>query len=166
MLLTRDVAIIAFPIITLVLGLLIGYLAQRSGFCSVGGMRDLMMFKQTRLFFGYLGLIVSALVSYWIFSLIIPAGIPKFLWFANNPDPLTPIPGAPAGLTPAIYVLLAIIGGLGLGIMGVYLGGCPLRQTIMGAEGNIKSMFFVLGMCIGAVIFHLWISAWVVEIFT
>ena len=30
----------------------------------------------------------------------------------------------------------------------------------MTAEGNIKSLCFVIGMCIGAVVFAAWVSGW------
>lgn len=164
--LAADVAFVVFPIATLILGLIIGYLAQRSGFCSIGGLRDLFMFKHTRLFFGYIALIVSAGLSYYIFSLIIPQAFPTFPKFMTAPDPLTPVPGAPAGLQNWMYIVLAIIGGFGMGILGVILGGCPLRQTVMASEGNLKSVFFFLGFAVGAILFHMYISAWVVGIFT
>lgn len=161
--LSAEAAYIAVPIVTLLLGILIGYLAQQSGFCSIGGIRDLILFKHTRLFFGYLALIVSAFVSYLTFSLIWSGEFPNFFWAIKN-GITTPIPGAPGGLANWAYIILAIIGGFGLGILGVFLGGCPLRQTVMGFEGNIKSLFFIVGMMIGAVIFHLWVASWVVTI--
>ncbi|MFW9989323.1 MAG: YeeE/YedE thiosulfate transporter family protein [Candidatus Odinarchaeota archaeon] len=142
------------PIITLLLGLIIGYLAQRSGFCSIGGMRDLMMFKHTRLFFGYLALIAGGFIGYLIFWAIIPLAFPGFYWTATASNPFQPIPGAPGGLTISSYIILAIIGGLGMGLFGVLLGGCPLRQIIMSTEGNLKSVFFIIGLIIGSIIFH------------
>lgn len=160
-----EVAIIIVPIFTLFLGLLIGYMAQRSGFCSIGGMRDLMMFKHTRLFFGYLALIASGFLSYLLFWAIIPTAFPNFYWSATQVNPLSPIPGAPPGLELYGYVILAIIGGFGMGFLGVILGGCPLRQTVMGTEGNLKSIFFVIGMFVGAIIFHLWVVKWAIAIF-
>ena len=150
-------AALALPLITLIFGLIIGYLAQRSGFCSIGGMRDLFMFKHTRLFFGYLALIGGAFIGYFLFWLIVPVAFPNFYWVANQADLLTPIPGAPGGLTNLSYVFLAIIGGFGMGFVGVLLGGCPLRQIVMTSEGNLKSMFFVAGLIVGSVIFHAWI---------
>ena len=155
--LVAETTIIIIPIITLLLGFLIGYLAQRSGFCSIGGMRDLMMFRHTRLFFGYLGLIGGAVLGYFIFWLIIPAAFPNFYWMTTQSNPLTPIPGAPGGLEVGSYILLAIIGGFGMGLIGVLLGGCPLRQIVMSTEGNLKSVSFVVGLAIGAIIFHSWI---------
>lgn len=145
-------AILIIPLITLALGLIIGYLAQRSGFCSIGGMRDLMMFKHTRLFFGYLALIGGALIGYIIFWLIIPSAFPGFFWAANNG--IDPMPGAPSGLVVGSYLILAIVGGFGMGLIGVILGGCPLRQIVMSSEGGRNSLFFVIGLIIGAVVFH------------
>jgi uncharacterized membrane protein YedE/YeeE len=163
--LVATAAVAVIPLITLLLGFVIGYLAQRSGFCSIGGMRDLFMFKHTRLFFGYLALIGGAFLGYLIFWMIIPAAFPNFYWAATQENPFAPIPGAPGGLTVGSYIVLAIIGGFGMGIVGVLLGGCPLRQIVMSTEGNLKSLFFVLGLIIGAIIFHTWIMQLVQAIF-
>ena len=159
-----DVLYWLVPLLTLILGLIIGFLAQRSGFCSIGGMRDLFLFKHTRLFIGYLSLIASAFLSYMIFNAIITEAFPNFV-LNGKTDLLKPLPGAPGGLTNNAYVILAIIGGFMMGLLGVILGGCPLRQTIMGFEGNLKSIFFIIGMCVGAILFHTYISPWVVSLF-
>ncbi len=94
------------------------------------------------MFFGYLALIISALISYFLFSLLIADAFPNFPQALINDDSFTPIAGAPSGLENWMYILLAIIGGFGMGLLGVFLGGCPLRQTIMATEGNLKSWFF------------------------
>ena len=52
-----------------------------------------------------------------------------------------------------------------MGLLGVFLGGCPLRQMVMASEGNLKSVFFILGFAVGAILFHAFISAWVVGLF-
>jgi uncharacterized membrane protein YedE/YeeE len=162
--LVASAAILIIPLVTLALGLLIGYLAQRSGFCSIGGMRDLMMFKHTRLFFGYLALIGGGFLGYLLFWAIIPSAFPNFFWAATQSDPFKPIPGAPGGLSIFSYVILAIIGGFGMGFVGVLLGGCPLRQLVMGTEGNLRSVFYILGLAVGAIIFHAWVVQLVVGI--
>jgi len=156
--LTKDVAVIAVPIVTLLLGLLIGWLAQRSGFCSIGGFRDFFMFRHTRLLFGYIALIVGAFIGYLVFWLITPTAFENFFWLLGKG--LMPVPGAPAGLTVAAYIVLAVVGGIAVGLIGVMLGGCPLRQVVMTSEGNIKSLWFVIGMCIGSVVFAAWVSGW------
>ena len=154
--LTKDVAVIAVPIVTLLFGLLIGWLGQRSGFCSIGGFRDFFMWKHTRLLYGYIALIVGAFIGYLVFWLITPSAFENFFWLLNKG--LMPVPGAPASLTVTAYIVLAIIGGIAVGLIGVLLGGCPLRQVVMTSEGNIKSLVFVVGMCIGAVVYTAWIS--------
>jgi len=154
--LTKDVAVIAVPIVTLLFGLLIGWLGQRSGFCSIGGFRDFFMWKHTRLLYGYIALIVGAFIGYLVFWLITPSAFENFFWLLNKG--LMPVPGAPASLTVTAYIVLAIVGGIAVGLIGVLLGGCPLRQVVMTSEGNIKSLVFVVGMCIGAVVYTAWIS--------
>jgi hypothetical protein len=156
--LTKDVAIIAVPIVTLLFGILIGWLGQRSGFCSIGGFRDFFMFRHTRLLYGYLALLGGAFVGYLLFWLITPSAFENFFWVLTNG--LKPVPGAPASLTIVAYIVLAVIGGIAVGVIGVLLGGCPLRQVVMTSEGNIKSLNFVIGMCIGAVVFTMWVSGW------
>jgi uncharacterized membrane protein YedE/YeeE len=151
-LLTKEAALIAVPIVTLILGLVIGWLGQRSGFCSIGGIRDYMLFRQTRLLKGYAGLIIAAFVSYLIFSLIVPSAFGHFPW-ALTSDPMTAVPGAPAGISAIAVLILMIIGGIAVGIIGTLLGGCPLRQVVMTSEGNVKSLWFVVGMCLGALVF-------------
>jgi uncharacterized protein len=155
---TKDIAVIAVPIVTLLFGILIGWLGQRSGFCSIGGFRDFFMFRHTRLLYGYLALIGGAFIGYLIFWLITPGAFENFFWLLHKG--LMPVPGAPANLTVTAYMILAIVGGIAVGIIGVLIGGCPLKQVVMTSEGNIKSLFFVLGMCAGAVVYTAWISGW------
>jgi len=156
--LSKDVAIIAIPIVTLLFGFLIGWLAQRSGFCSVGGFRDFFLFRHTWLLYGYLALIGGAFVGYLAFWLITPSAFENFFWLMGKG--LMPVPGAPANLTVVEYIVLAVIGGIAVGLIGALLGGCPLRQVVMTSEGNIKSFCFVIGMCVGAVVYTMWISGW------
>jgi uncharacterized membrane protein YedE/YeeE len=157
-LLSKDLAIIAVPIVTLLFGILIGWLGQRSGFCSVGGFRDFFLFRHTRLLYGYLALIIGAFIGYLVFWLLQPSAFENFFWIIGKG--LMPVPGAPPNLTIAAYVILAIIGGIGVGLIGVLIGGCPLRQVVMTSEGNVKSFCFVIGMSVGAVIYTAWIAGW------
>jgi uncharacterized protein len=161
-LLSKDVAVIAVPIVTLILGIIIGWLGQRSGFCSIGGFRDFFMFRHTRLLFGFIALIGGAFIGYLIFKLVFPTAFEGFFWLMGKG--LMPVPGAPTGLTITGYIILAIIGGIAVGLIGVLLGGCPLRQLVMTSEGNIKSLCFVIGICIGSVVYTAWVSGWAVTL--
>lgn len=160
--LNKETAVIAVPFVTLVLGLLIGWFAQRSGFCSVGGFRDYFLFRDTRLLWGYVALIAGAFVGYLVFWLITPSAYEHFFWILTSG--LSPVPGAPAGLSAMAYILLACIGGVAIGVIGVLLGGCPLRQLVMTAEGNIASLLFVIGMAVGSVVYTAWITTWIVSV--
>jgi hypothetical protein len=155
-LLSKDLAVIAVPIVTLILGLIIGWFGQRSGFCSIGGFRDYFMFRHTRLLYGFLALIIGAFIGNLVFWLLFPSAFENFFWLLNKG--FMPVPGAPAGLTITGYLILAIVSGIAIGIIGVLLGGCPLRQLVMTAEGSIRSLWFVIGMAAGAVIYTVWIS--------
>ena len=77
---------------------------------------------------------------------------------------LTAICGAPA-VSAAGVIVLMIIGGIAGGLIGTFLGGCPLRQLVMTSEGNLKSLVFVIGMLAGAIIFTALISPWIIEAF-
>lgn len=159
--LSKEVAVYAVPLVTLLLGVLIGYLAQRSGYCSIGGFRDYVLFKHTRLLSGYLTLIAASFAGYLLFWFLTPDAMEHFFW-ALTSNPLTPVPGAPAGLNPAAYLIFAAIPGFLIGFICMLLGGCPIRQTVMASEGSYKAGFFFIGMCVGSVIFATFVSGWVV----
>lgn len=121
-------------VISLVLSLLVGFLVQRTRFCTVGGFRDLFLFGETYLFLGWLALLVAVFVGDLAFGMF-------KLGFAGQP----------------IAHSMHLWNGLGLflvGLNGVLLGGCPLRQITLAAQGNGDSAVYVLGMIIGAGIAH------------
>ncbi len=159
--LPKDAAVFFVPIVTLLLGLLIGYLAQRSGYCSIGGFRDYFLFRHTRLLSGYLALIAASFAGYLLFWLITPAAMEHFFWAVTS-GPATPVPGAPGGLDTAAYLLFSIVPGFFVGFIAVLIGGCPIRQTVMASEGNYRAAWFFIGMCVGSVIFAAFVSGWVV----
>lgn len=161
--LPKEVAVFFVPIVTLLLGLLIGYLAQRSGYCSIGGFRDYFLFRHTRLLSGYLTLIVAAFVGYLIFWFLAPAAMEHFFW-AFTSGPATPVPGAPGGLNSAAYLIFSIVPGFLVGFIAVLLGGCPIRLTVMASEGNYKAAWFFIGMCAGSILFAALVSGWVVAL--
>lgn len=120
--------------IALIAGLIVGILAQRTRLCMVGGIRDLIMFKDNYLISGFMSIFVFALIGNLI--------IGKFkLGFV----------GQPVAHTDALWNFLGmVLAGWG----SVLLGGCPMRQLILSAEGNIDSVITVLGMLAGAAFCH------------
>lgn len=159
--LSKEAAIYAVPLVTLLIGLLVGYLGQRSGFCSIGAFRDYFLFRHTRLLSGYVALIVASFAGYLLFWFLTPEAMEHFFW-ALTSNPLTPVPGAPAGLVPVAYLIFAAIPGFLVGFICVLLGGCPFRQAVMASEGSYRGAFFVIGMCVGSILFGAYVSGWIV----
>lgn len=121
-------------LISLIAGLIIGAMAQRTRLCMVGGIRDLILFRDWHLLSGFIAIFIAALIG--------NIAIGKFnLGFANQPIAHSD------GLWNFLGMVLA-------GWGSVLLGGCPLRQLVLSAEGNIDSVITVLGMAAGAAFAH------------
>ncbi len=121
-------------IISLVVGLIIGFLAQRSRFCTMGAIRDLLLFKQTHLFVGLVSLAVAAFVTNLALKQFNPG-------FANQPVAHTMHIWNFAGM---------ILAGLAFTLA----GGCPGRQLFLSGEGDGDASLFVIGMIVGAAFAH------------
>ena len=121
-------------VISLLAGLVVGALAQKTRLCMVGGIRDTILVKDTTLLFGFISIFAVMLV------LNLVTGNFK-LGFA----------GQPVAHSDHLFNLL----GMALcGLGSVMLGGCPLRQLILAGEGNSDSAVSVLGLLVGAAISH------------
>ena len=126
--------------VSLTVGLIVGALAQRTRLCMVGGIRDLALFRETKLLLGFAAIFAGALVYNLILNAV--TGDPYFsLGFAGQPVAHTD------GLWNFLGMLLA-----GFGC--VLLGGCPLRQLVLAGEGNTDSAVTVLGLMAGAAFAH------------
>lgn len=115
-------------------GLIVGILAQRTRLCMVGGIRDLIMFKDSYLISGFIAIFVFATIGNLIFG---------FYKFGFDAQPIAHNDG-----------LWNFLGMALAGWASVLLGGCPLRQLILSGEGNIDSVMAVLGMLVGAAFVH------------
>jgi YedE family putative selenium metabolism protein len=120
--------------ISLIAGLIVGALAQRTRLCMVGGIRDTAMFGDWHLLSGFVAIFAAALVG-------------NLLTGKFNLG----LEGQPIAHTDGLWNFL----GMALAGWGsVLLGGCPLRQLILSAEGNIDSAITVLGLAAGAAFAH------------
>lgn len=126
--------------ISLIAGIIVGALAQRTRFCMVGGIRDMILFRENRLLLGFVAVLVSALAMNLIFSAT--TGTSYFnLGFENQPIAHSD------GLWNFLGLYLT-------GFACVLLGGCPLRQLILSGEGNTDSAVTILGLFVGAAFAH------------
>ncbi len=120
--------------ISLVVGLAVGFLAQRSRFCTMGAIRDLILFKQTHLLTGLITLTASAFVLNLILG--------QFnLGFVGQPV--------------AHNMHVWNFSGMALaGLAFALAGGCPGRQLFLAGEGDGDAAIFVWGMIVGAAFAH------------
>lgn len=126
--------------ISLIAGLIVGALAQRTRLCMVGGIRDAVLFREWKLLFGFLAILVSAFVVNLILSAV--TGTPYF-----NPG----FAGQPVAHTDGLWNALGMfLAGFGC----VLLGGCPLRQLVLAGEGNTDSAVTIFGLMVGAAFAH------------
>jgi YedE family putative selenium metabolism protein len=121
-------------IVSLIVGLAIGFLAQRSRFCTMGAFRDLILFRQHHLFLGVVALMIAAFITNLVVGQFHPG-------FAKQPVAHT--------------MALWNFGGMVLaGLAFCLAGGCPGRQLFMAGEGDGDAAIFVLGMIVGAGFSH------------
>ncbi|MCF8052688.1 MAG: YedE-related selenium metabolism membrane protein [Desulfobacterales bacterium] len=121
-------------VLSLVVGLGIGFLAQRSRFCTMGALRDLILFKQTHLFGGFVALVVFAFAT----NLLVGQFHPGFA-------------GQPVAHTQHVW---NFAGMMLAGLAFALAGGCPGRQLFLSGEGDGDAAVFVLGMIVGAGFSH------------
>ncbi|MGN0252460.1 MAG: YedE family putative selenium transporter [Oliverpabstia sp.] len=126
--------------ISLIAGLIVGAIAQRTRLCMVGGIRDVVLFRETKLLLGFVAIFVSALMC----NLILTAATEGTYFTAG-------FAGQPVAHTDGLWNLLGM---LLVGFACVLLGGCPLRQLILAGEGNSDSAVAVLGLLAGAAFAH------------
>lgn len=124
----------AFWLVSLVAGLVVGAMAQRSRLCMAGGLRDAFMLRDFNLLLGFLAIWITITIgnlilgSYNLSAVSQPIAHSQYLWSF-----------------------------LGMALAGwgsILLGGCPLRQLILAGEGNGDSAVTVLGMIVGAAVSH------------
>ena len=116
------------------IGLLIGFLAQRTRFCTMGAVRDVILMRDFHLLSGLLAFIGFAFLTNLLLGQFklgytaMPIAHSSWLW----------------------NILGMVLAGLAYALA----GGCPGRQLFLSGEGDGDSAIFVLGMITGAGIAH------------
>lgn len=121
-------------LISLGAGLIIGFFAQRTRFCTMGALRDVILMRDIHLLSGVAALFVVA----FIINIILEQT--KF-----------GIAAQPVAHSSHLWNFL----GMSLAGMAFALaGGCPGRQLFLAGEGDGDSAIFVIGMIVGAGFSH------------
>jgi YedE family putative selenium metabolism protein len=121
-------------ILSLAAGLFIGFLAQRSRFCTMGAIRDIVLMGDTHLISGVGALVVVA------FGMNMMLGQVHFGFS-----------GQPIAHSSWLWNFLGMtLAGLSFALA----GGCPGRQLFLAGEGDGDAAIFVSGMIAGAGFAH------------
>ncbi len=121
--------------ISLVVGLGVGFLAQRTRMCFVGGWRDMMLIRDFHL--------LSLIVAFFVGALVTNAILGQIGHWSFS--------GQPIAHDNHLWNFLSMaLVGLGATL----LGGCPLRQLVLSGQGDTDAAVTVLGMMAGAAVAH------------
>lgn len=130
-------------LISLAVGLVIGFLAQRTRFCTMGAWRNVILMGDTHLITGVGALFVVALMT--------NLALGQFK---------LGVAAQPVAHSSHIWNFL----GMALaGLAFLLAGGCPGRQLFLSGEGDGDAGLFVLGMIFGAGFAHNWALAGVAD---
>jgi YedE family putative selenium metabolism protein len=121
-------------LISISVGLIIGFIAQRTRFCTMGSIRDVILVGDLHLMRGVIALAISA------FSTNLILGQVNF-----------GIAGQPIAHSNHLWNLAGMVLA---GLAFVLAGGCPGRQLVLSGEGDSDAGVFVLGMITGAAFAH------------
>ena len=174
---------------SILIGLGLGYLAQRSRMCFVGGIRDYILVKDKTLLRGF----ISFCITTWIiYSILFFTGILKPYYYTDkiNNDIYTSSEYQEGSVSstqdqqiqkeffdnilkrififPPKFNLLSLfflIAGFAVGILSVFANGCPLRQHILASQGNIDSLAYLLGFYIAVINYDFFVSKLVYLLF-
>ena len=130
----------AAVVISLIAGCIVGALAQRTRLCMVGGIRDMVLFRESKLLLGFVAVFLSTLICNLVLT-----GVTSGTYFHLGME------GQAVAHTDGLWNFLGmLLTGYGC----VLLGGCPLRQLVLSGEGNTDSAIAVLGLMVGAAFAH------------
>ncbi len=127
-------------LISLGAGILVGILAQRSRFCTVGALRDRILTGDSHLLKGIIALLTAAFLTNLFLTLITDGTYLRFSFI-----------GQPVSHSNFLWNFMGM---LLAGLAFTLAGGCPGRQLFMSGEGDGDAAVFVFGMLGGAALAH------------
>lgn len=115
-------------------GLAIGWIVQRTRFCFIGTVRNVLLMKDFSMALGVLALILTVFVaSVWMGD---------FKWGFE---------GQPIAHTDGVWNFLSMAL---VGLCGTLISGCPLRQLVKAGQGSSDAGVAALGLLVGAAVAH------------
>ena len=141
------------------IGLVVGFIIQRTRFCSVGGWRDIFLAKDFYLFSGLAAFLVGVLVTNYVVGnfaagglLGSPHGDIFYHWGFTKQAIALPYVDIAKGATALSQYIWTFLGFVLVGLAATQMGGCPLRNLAMAGEGDTDAGVSVLGYIAGGAI--------------
>jgi uncharacterized protein len=158
------------------IGVLIGFLAQRSRMCFVAGFRDWLLVRDTELLLG----LFSFLATVWLLTSLgyalgfLHRGMPEYgelevrtavagqalggLRLANLRE--LHLLGGAQGAVPLAslanrFLYASLAGGWVIGLVSVLAGGCVLRQHVLAVQGSRNAWLFLAGFYAAVPLYYL-----------
>lgn len=122
--------------ISLIAGIVVGAILQNSRLCTAGAFRDIIIMRDPHYLVGIIGIILIGLVANLVLN---PAGFN--LSFTEQPVAHS-------------EHLWNFLGMVLVGLCACLLGGCPIRQTVLAAQGDTDAVITVFGLIVGAAFCH------------
>jgi len=126
--------------VSLSVGLLVGFLAQRTRMCFVGAWRDIFLVKDLYLWSGVAAFFIAAMITNYAAGNFATEGL--YHWGFT---------GQPVAHNDHLWNFLGMSL---LGLAATLIGGCPLRNLILTGEGDTDAGATVLGYFAGAAFAH------------
>jgi uncharacterized membrane protein YedE/YeeE len=150
------------------MGVTIGYLAQRSRFCFVAGFRDYLLVRDRELLLGFFAFFVTVWVLSTVFfsAGLLKTGAPEYGASRGIASAGSVIPGAEGGgngvrlrvfsSPPAAdrFLFVTVAFGWVIGITSTFAGGCVLRQHVLAAQGGRDALFYLAGFYLAVVVYY------------
>lgn len=121
-------------ILSLIGGLIIGAIVQRTRFCFIGMISHIFLFRRFAMLIGVITLTAVVFIGNLLLGQFHPG-------FADQPIAHTD------GLWN--FLSLALVG-----LCGAFISGCPLRQLVQAGQGNTDAAMTALGLLVGAAFAH------------
>ena len=166
------------------MSMLIGFLAQRSRMCFVAGVRDYILVRDGELLMGMFCFILTIwlLTSLFYGLNILRSGVPEYgsraiissieeigtggLSKVNLGSLFARAGAGRMGLLfSSRFLYVTLVGGSVIGFLSTLAGGCVLRQHVLLAQGNMDSLFFIIGFYAAVPIYYVFLYRFFVRLY-
>jgi hypothetical protein len=132
-------------LVSLGVGLIVGYLGQRSRMCTIGGLRDFVLVRDTGLLKGVGAMLLASWVAFGVLHAIAGSDLNRLVAAGTTPSGIG-----------AVVAILA--GGLALGFFATLSGACPLRQHVLAGQGRVGAWSFLAGFYLAGIVYTSWLQ--------